>query len=210
MAEIGNAGRTDFTERLNRIQRQGPNTMGEIHVGPVSDEVLQSRMRSKGTVSPIPSWRENIGYPAQIVGVFLAGMAAVFVARYVRFHMMGGSLAGADADLTMLMDFGFAAMVTFFLRAIMRTEGSEFTMAKTAGIAAMICTMHNAVHAQPKLFGVIFSPEWVEEVVYMTEPKSILFRGNSFVMGEPRAETPPYPSHWAEEDRYLWEEDFAD
>ncbi|NNF23986.1 MAG: hypothetical protein HKN63_04180 [Rhodobacteraceae bacterium] len=203
MASMSDGNKAAFQERIQRIKTGGAGTMGEILVGPPDEEEVLGRKKSgkksKKPVSALPSWRDNIKYPLTIAGVFIFGMAAVFVARYVRFHMMGGSLAGDDPDLAMILDFVMAGAVTFFLTSLLNTRGSEFTLAKTAGIAVMIATMHNMVHFQPTAFGKVFSPEWVEEVVYVTEPNSVLFRGISFVVGEPRTETPPMPSHWQED-----------
>lgn len=206
MGSMPDGNKAAFQERIQRIKTGGAGTMGEILVGPPDEDELLGRKKSgktnKKSASVLPSWRENIKYPLKIVLVFLFGMAAVFIARYTRFHMMGGSLAGDDPDLAMILDFAMAGAVTFVITSLLDTKGSEFTMAKTAGIAVMITAMHNFVHAQPTVFGKVFSPEWVEEVVYATEPNSVLFRGVSFVLGEPRTETPPVPSHWQEDGRF--------
>ena len=148
---------------------------------------------AKPVVSPIPDWKENIRYPAAMVGAFLVGMLAVFVARYVRFQMLGGSLAGDDPDFTMIIDAAIGGGASFLLFAILRFEGHAYKAAQTMGIFAMICVMHNFVHAAPGLFGKLFSDQWTEQVVASTEPNSILFRGASFVLYEPEAEVAGKP-----------------
>jgi len=140
---------------------------------------------SKPEVAVIPDWKENFRYPAAIVGAALVGMVSVFLARYVRFQLMGGSLAGENADFTMLIDGGIGIACSFFLFAALRFQGAALKTAQTLGIVAMIMIMHNFVHAVPKAFSLIFSEEWTEEVLAMTEPGSILFRGASFVVIEP-------------------------
>ena len=144
-------------------------------------------------VSPLPDWRENVRYPASLVGAALAGAAAVFAARFARFHLTGGSLAGTDPDITMMIDGGLAALVSFILFQMLRFEGAEYKAAQTAGIFGMVCIMHNFVHAAPGAFNLMFSPQWTEEVTAMTEPKSILFRGISFVVFEDEDEKPKMP-----------------
>ena len=161
------------------------------------DRVAEARApaeAAKPVVSPIPDWKENIKYPAAIMGAAFAGMLGVFVARYVRFQMMGGSLAGDDPDITMLIDGAIAAGCSFVVFSILRFSGSTFKAAQTFGIAAMVCIMHNFVHAAPGLFSKVFSPEWTDEVIAYTEPNSILFRGASFVLYEPEAEIAKKPT----------------
>lgn len=149
---------------------------------------------AKPVVSPIPDWKENIKYPAAMVGAFLVGMLAVFVARYVRFQMMGGSLAGEDPDITMLIDGAIGGACSFLLFAVLRFEGAAYKTAQTFGIFAMICVMHNFVHGAPGLFNKLFSEDWTNEVIAYTEPNSILFRGASFVLFEPENEVASKPT----------------
>lgn len=144
---------------------------------------------SKPEVPVIPDWKENFKYPAALVGSFFVGMLAVFIARYARFHLMGGSLAGEDADIAMLLDGGIAAACSFALFSMLRFHDAQFKAAQSFGVAAMVLFMHNFVHLSPGVFGAIFSDEWAEEVVAATEPNSILFRGASFVLYTPKEET---------------------
>jgi hypothetical protein len=149
---------------------------------------------AKPQVSVVPDWKENTKYPGAIIGSALVGMLAVFVARYVRFQMLGGSLAGDDADITMMIDGGIGAACGFLLFAMLRFEGAGFKAAQTFGIVAMIMVMHNFVHYMPGTFSAIFSEEWTEEVIAYTEPNSILFRGVSFVVTEPADQVASEPT----------------
>jgi hypothetical protein len=45
--------------------------------------------------------------------------------------------------------------------------------------------MHNAVHAAPALFSLLFSPVWAAEVTAGTEPRSILIRGEVIPLTAP-------------------------
>ena len=165
---IGSSGPTrSFQSRLNRVAA-----------------VRAPIEAAKPEISVLPDWKQNIKYPAAIVGAALLGILAVFIARYVRFHMTGGTLAGDDPDITMMIDGGIAAACSFALFSMLRFSGAEFKAAQTFGIAAMVMTMHNAVHAAPEVFDVVFSEEWTDEVIAYTEPKSILFRGVSFVLSD--------------------------
>ena len=176
-----------FQDRLNKITNKSapaePDPMdkfrafetGAAPAAPVKPEEVQL----------LPDWKENIKYPATLVGASLLGMVSVFVARYARYHLTGTSLSGSDPDITMLIDGGIAAGAGFLLFSLFRFSAKEYKFAQTVGIMIMVCVMHNFVHSAPKTFGVLFSPEWTEEVIAMTEPGSILFRGVSFVVNPP-------------------------
>ncbi len=187
MGTIGNDQKASFQDRLQRIQANGgttPEPVLSAAAAPKEWEMPKSN-RSSGDVSPLPSWQENIKYPLSIVGAFLVGILAVFISRYGRFHISGGTLAGEDPDLTMMIDGALAAGLGFALRTAFRFESKEYITAKMVGIAVMIATMHNLVHWTPNTFTTLFSEQWTREVVWFTEPNSILFRGVSFVLVEP-------------------------
>ena len=157
--------------------------MGQIYVGPVDEEKVRKK-KSKRAAAGLPSLGETVGYPASIVGAFVLGLLAVAISRYVRFTFSGSTLTGEDADTMMLIDAGLAMAIGFVLKQLFRLKGAAQETAKTVGVVAMICTMHNLVHMWPGAFEMAFSPDWVSDVIEMTEPKSILFRGISFVVGE--------------------------
>ncbi|MEM9709691.1 MAG: hypothetical protein AAF871_12980 [Pseudomonadota bacterium] len=135
-------------------------------------------------IPPVPPLRENLGYPAGLVGAFLIGMAAVFVARLVRFHYSGSPLVGEDPGSTMLIDGAVAFGVGLFFRAAFKFEAPVFILTKSLGITVMLVTMHNFVHWAPKTFEALFSREYVYETRQQTEVNSVFFRGVSYVLIE--------------------------
>ncbi len=178
-----------FQDRLKRIEQARAPDLADLldaEGNPVPDRTQ---------VSPLPDWKQNLRYPALLVAAAMAGMLGVFVARFVRFHLTGGTLAGGEAaDLTMLIDGGLAAMASFLVFSLLRFDGKDLKAAQTVGVAIMICTMHNLVHAAPRVFDAVFSPAWTAEVMEATQPKSILFRGVSFVVvPEEEPEQPEQP-----------------
>lgn len=163
----------------------GPNSSFQDRLNRVA-EARAPIEAAKPKVDLIPDWKTNIRYPLSLIVAALLGMAAVFLARYARFHLSGGTLAGEDADLTMMLDAGLAAGASFLLFGLLRFDGADYKMAQSVGIAIMVCVMHNFVHVAPSVFDAVFAPEWTEDVIAFTEPKSILFRGISFVL-DPKA-----------------------
>ncbi|MDA8585490.1 hypothetical protein N9L47_04375 [Rhodobacteraceae bacterium] len=169
--------------------RQGrPNSVFAARLDRVADARAPIEA-NKVEVSVLPDWKENFRYPAALVGAALVGMLAVLVARYVRFQLLGGSLAGDDADITMVIDGAIAAGCSFVLFGILRFHGTDYKAAQSFGIIAMVLGMHNLVHSVPSAFNLVFSQGWTNEVIAYTEPNSILFRGISIVLIEPQIES---------------------
>ncbi len=127
-----------------------------------------------------PSLWQNMQYPASIVAAFALGLFAVFLSRYIRYHLQGGSLSGEDTDLIMMIDGGLAAGAGFAIRQIFRFKAKVFITAHTFGVGAMILSMHNFVHYAPETFATLLSPDWVRQVVTDTPPNSIIFRDMVF------------------------------
>ncbi|MDD9923154.1 MAG: hypothetical protein OXQ92_12895 [Boseongicola sp.] len=135
---------------------------------------------AKPYVQAVPDWKQNAKYPAALVAAAALGMLAVFAARYVRFHLFGGTMAGDDPDFTMIIDAGIAMACAFALFAMLRFSDKSMKTAQTFGIVFMIGVMHNMVHVAPGLFSTLFSEEWTEDIIAYSEPGSIYFRGNYF------------------------------
>jgi len=129
------------------------------------------------------NYLSTLAYPLSFIGAAVIGALSVFLARYVRYHMGAGSLAGEGADTMMIMDVVMASMVGLFLKMIFRIQAQHYKSAQTVGVFAMVALMHNAVHAAPGVFTAVFSQEWVEQVVEMTDPKTLLFAGVSVPIG---------------------------
>lgn len=188
---MDNAQKAQFQNRLNRIAAGGPNTMGQVYVGPA--ETSSSTKNGKGKSKAGPDVLDNVLYPMSIIGAFMVGVFAVFATRFIRFHMLGGELTGENADLWMILDSVIAIGIVISLRSVFRFGGKALETAKTVGIVAMILMMHNFVHIAPGFFGSVFSPEWTSEVIATTKPKSFLFRGVSFIIGDYEEPQAPLP-----------------
>lgn len=175
--EANTHARGDFHERLNRISSGDTLNTDEALVPAEAMRRFAKRKRSR-----TGQMLGNLFYPISLVLACGLGMLAVFASRWVRHVMVGLDNPEMDADIMLAMDFGMAAMVAFALRMMFRLESKAHMTAKTIGIAVMIATMHNGVHAYPELAAVIFSQEWVDQVTELTEPNSLLIRGVTVLM----------------------------
>lgn len=152
----------EFQERLQRISGSNAAT---------------------GKPVKILNWRENIRYPAQIIGAFLLGMIMMLLLRYMRFHLMpvdpqaGVSISDAIVDLVLVVAGGWA------IRQLFHLEVKAFQSAQMVGAFAMASLMHNFVYLAPELFDQVFSPEWTAHVIATTEPSSFQFGELSLKFG---------------------------
>ena len=148
---------------------------------------------AKPHVDVLPDWKADIKQPVTLVAAVVLGMLAVFIVRLLRVHLMGGTLAGDNADITMIIDGGIAIAGAFLVFHLLRIKGLKFKAAQTIGIVTMIGLMHNFVHAAPGAFGLLFSDEWSEDIVEYSEPGSIYFRGMFFTVLPPEEEVAEEP-----------------
>ncbi len=133
---------------------------------------------AKQPVDVLPDWKASLVKPVTLIGAVILGMIAVVFARYARFHLMGGTLAGDNPDVAMAIDLAVAFGVAAGVFAILRFEGFANKGAHLFGILVMIAMMHNMVHAAPGVFNLLFSSDWTENVVSASEPNSLYFRGD--------------------------------
>ena len=110
-------------------------------------------------------------YALSLVAAFLVGMLVVFAARYARFHLTGVTPGSTEiASNNLLVDFSLAFMAGILLHQIFHFKRPEHVGAKTFGMVVCAVTMHIPVHYFPDLFAVVFSPDWVHQVIRLTEP----------------------------------------
>lgn len=188
-----------FQDRINRIrEKQGqpplPNQVQrQAQLKAEADAAIpQPKARPKSQVSPVPSIWENIGYPASIVGAFLLGAVAVLASNYAMFHLFNGNPITEDPLILMVGNGALAAGISFVFKSAMKFEGKEFNFANTAGIIAMVTTIHNLFHFFPGIMAGLYSTEHVLMMLDWTVPYSISYGGDFFVLSE---EIPP-ASNW--------------
>lgn len=164
-----------FQQRLSRITDPRNKTWTDPETGMDIPRRMKRPPRAKKS-----ELLENLGYPLSFVLSFLIGMLAVLGSRYVRWHLLGMSADGADADVLMMIDGGIAAALGFVLQQVLWMRAPEHVTAQVVGVFAMICVMHNLMWWYPEEMAIVFGPDYVKSVMAYTEPNSLLFRGVSF------------------------------
>lgn len=169
---MDNVRNSQFQERLKRISAGGPNTTGQVYVGP--PEAMTDRKGRKIRSSTGPDALDKVLYPLSMIGAFMVGVFAVFLIRLARFYLLDGGLTGENADLWMIFDSVFAIGIVIILRSVFRAKGKALEVAKAIGIIATVLTMHIFVHLMPGFFSSVFSPEWTQQVIATTDRHTAL------------------------------------
>jgi len=143
--------------------------------------------QQRGTPEPTEikqNYAANMAYPLSFIGAAAIGAFSVLLARYLRFHMGAGGIGGEGAESLLIMDVVMASAAGLFLKMIFRIQAQHYKTAQTVGVLAMVALMHNAVHFAPGVFSKVFSDDWVEEVLIVTDPKTAIFAGFSIPLGQ--------------------------
>ncbi len=189
----------EFQDRLQRIARGGPNTLGQLMAGPAED----NRTREKSSRKPRKAARAEARMQARqqaqrqarsrrstnpigaAIGGVLIGAMAVLVVRYVRFRLTGEALGGANADFLLAIDLVLAMTLAIMFRTIFGSSSRLHGVGKLLGVGAMALAMHNLVFFAPGVFSQVFSTQWVQSVTATTEPNSLLLAGTEFLTSAP-------------------------
>ncbi len=172
-----------FQERLERIARGGPHTLGRLHAGasaPGAAFAPAGRTRGRKRTLPPAAAKPGGGsirggaVAGGLFGGILLGALAVLLVRYARFRLTGTALGEPDADLLLAVDVVLAITLAIMLRALFRGRSWLHGFGKLLGVGAMVLSMHNLVHLAPEPFSRSFSPQWVESVVSQTAPGTLL------------------------------------
>lgn len=166
MGEAGPA--RSFQSRLNRVERAR----------------APSEAR-KPAVSVLPDWKRDLARKSGIPAAILCGMVSVLVVRVIAFHTTGNAMISSTPDLTMALETAAAIALGLLFFTFLPFRGLATKLAQIAAVAVTITAMHNAVHAAPGLFSLLFSPVWAAEVTAGTEPRSILIRGEVIPLTAP-------------------------
>jgi len=183
-----------FEARLKRISAGGLNTSSQLYAG-VSEVGDKPRPAKKikfkadvKTILPGQTSHSGASAPVSMVSGLLIGAGAVILARYIRFLVADGALAGPDADIIMAIDIVLAVTIAIVLRSVFRFKSGTHRFAKLLGIGAMVLLMQNLVHVAPGLFERAFSVAWVDQVITTTTPKSLLLAGASYELSSVSAQ----------------------
>lgn len=157
-----------FQERLGRIRRGAPNTLGQLYCGVAEERKAKEAIRFKGARRSITATvaRESLMLPFSL---FLGG-ATILAARIglYRYLPEGGELAVKLGTVGEYLNGGFGAITVGVLLAlifcgIFRTLKGVRAAASCVGFAAILAGEGVLVEQYPDIWATLYSPEFVTE-----------------------------------------------
>ena len=127
--------------------------------------------------------REKIAKPQEesflgkfIVSMIIGALALLF-AQVVRIRYFG-LLEQSDVVFYLELFISFWAMV--LLSAILDRRKATERLAQVAGIAVMLTAGHNLIWRWPEPMAMIYTAEYVDQVMEVTTQHSVVYRGTVF------------------------------
>lgn len=149
--------KNQFAGRLKRIEKGGPNTMGQIYIGPAED------MRDPSGLKP------HFGIVATVLA-FVLGVVAYAAGHLGQFHLVvkdGAPLAarlgesGLNAAAT-IGDVLLAAVILFVLiKLVFRMRGLGPAFVGAIGLFVMMGAESKIMQAAPEIYAALYSQEFV-------------------------------------------------
>jgi hypothetical protein len=172
---IGTAQRQSFEDRVKRIGTDGPNTMGEVHIGPRDEETARSgeatnsvRMKRKRKNVRIAEGSNYVMVPVALI----IGALSVFAGRAAAYHLFadGGLMpmavpVPALEPYTDYAQFLFAALLALIFTWTFGFSGKLRKLAVIAGFTAMMIGEVHVIERFPELYANFFSKAYVTEAL---------------------------------------------
>jgi len=174
MARSKNTQRTGFEDRLNRINKGGANTMGEVHIGPRDEDRARKgkadntvRMKKKKKAKSAAHLTDGSTAVLAPIGVLLGGMS-MFVGQATQYQFFdaGGLLqmtppAALEAFLPFLPFLIGGLLALAFAWTFRLTTMVRFA-AVVGGFVATFVYQADLIQTMPGMYANFFSKEFVE------------------------------------------------
>jgi hypothetical protein len=171
---MAQAQRTSFEERLARINSGGPNTMGEVHVGPVDEAMVYGKKsRNDNVVRVKPKKNKKAAKATGGLGSILLlplaaliGAISMFAGEVGAFHMFtdGGMFPVSLPDAVAMLNpyvqyasFALAALLALIFTWTFQFRGLIGKVAVIAGAFAFLWYQPMLVDMYPDVFAAFFS-----------------------------------------------------
>lgn len=165
----------NFNSRINRIK----DPRNASYLDPETGMNIPRRL-SVGQIKA-HNFGSKPGVFVLLISVMI-GAISLIAARYIRFVYAEIPDLGTEAQTLLLLDFGLAAVMTFFIGGAIRHKTLRHMLAQTLGIALMLVAMHNLIWMFPTEIAHVFPQDYIEQVRATTEPQSIYVVGETYTL----------------------------
>jgi len=129
--------------------------------------------------------RDKIEKPAEpsFLGKFvvsmIVGALALLIAQIIRIRYFG---LLEQSDVVFYLELFIALWAMLLLSALMDRRKAVERIAQFAGIAVMLTAGHNLIWRCPEPMAVIYTADYVEQIMHVTTQHSIVYRGSIFAL----------------------------
>ena len=170
---LSNAQKGGFEDRLARIKQGGPNTVGEVHVGPANvEEVRSGKNKSKVKIKKKrKSGAGTTGTAIYVVFGLMFGAIAMFAGKAAEFHMLApGGLVPLEFPEVVAPALPYAQFIVASLLGLMLAWTFRLTtkvrfIAVIAGAYALFHFHSDLVGQYPAVHANFFTEAYVAETL---------------------------------------------
>ncbi|GGE03399.1 hypothetical protein SAMN05421774_101623 [Gemmobacter megaterium] len=151
-----------FAARLERIASHAGNTNATLHIG-MADQLPQAALKRAvlGKARPRKSGLALLSLPLALASGAVAWVWAQWSVPVL--------LQSQELWVALLA----SGVMVLLLRLVIGLRGPLTLAMQLIGVALAVAGLHNAVHLWPEAFAMLFSPDWVQEVLATTRPMSL-------------------------------------
>ena len=133
----------------------------------VPKRVGRDVIAANGKVKPVTT--------SSMMMAMILGSLCLIVARYFQITFLDIQPSVPHA---LAYELGMAAAIAFTLGGFVRQKSLKHMICHLAGAAFAAMTMHNAVWLAPEEFALVFSQDFVDQIIAATDPMSLNLAGN--------------------------------
>lgn len=137
----------------------------------IPKRVGRDRILANGKTPPVTVSR--------ILMAMILGALCLIVARYLQIAFLDIKPSVPNA---LIFELGMAGVMAFTIGGIVRQKSFKHMVGHMAGAALAAMTMHNAVWLAPDQFAMVFSQDFVDQILAATDPMSLNIAGTSITI----------------------------
>ena len=163
--------RDAFDERLKRINKGAPNTMGEVHIGPREEVRAGQKSKTNNTIRVKRKKKNvNIGEGSNTVLVptaFVIGALSMFAGGAMAYHFFGGGLMPIEIPVEAIQpaipyaDLIFAGLLALLFMWTFGFTNKKRKLALILGLAGVFYFEGDLIERYPNTYAAVYSEDYV-------------------------------------------------
>jgi hypothetical protein len=171
---MGGKQDAEFAARLERIAAGGAHTRNTLFVGVDEAYVLPTK-KCKAKETRLEASLAFLYIPLTILLALFIGICAMVLVKVVHFHAFANAPIWDSAVTTTAINTMLAVLLSIIAgRLVFRDQAASLLSWQVIGVVFAATGAHNLVHQAPNLFALLFSENWVRQVLISTEFRTLI------------------------------------